>query len=230
MASESKSFPAPLPAPERPIPFTVMRSWALWLQVGLIYSFIVIASWIPAGRWKASLMLATVSTVAVFALCSRYTGREMGLGLPSATDSLAILGWGLLVAPCIPLLAITMGLRFPPVRVVPWRGVWQYAVWALIQQFALQSFFFVRLRTLLGSRRALLAASLLFSSVHLPSPVLTVATFFGGLFFCEMFRRHRSIVPLGIVHALLGLTIAASFSDRLLHHMRVGIGYLSFHH
>ncbi len=121
------------------------------------------------------------------------------------------------------------GLRFPPVRIVPWRGAWQYAVWALMQQFALQSFFYVRMESLVGSRRAVLAAAVLFSSVHLPSPVLTIATLMGGLFFCEMFRRYRTILPLGVVHAALGLTIAASFSDHLLHHMRVGIGYLAFH-
>jgi hypothetical protein len=44
-----------------------------------------------------------------------------------------------------------------------------------------------------------------------------------------MFRRYRSIVPLGLAHAALGLTMAASFSDSLLHHMRVGIGYLVLH-
>jgi hypothetical protein len=43
-----------------------------------------------------------------------------------------------------------------------------------------------------------------------------------------MFRRYRSIYPLGIVHAMLGLTIAMIMPDSLLHHMRVGIGYLRY--
>jgi hypothetical protein len=47
--------------------------------------------------------------------------------------------------------------------------------------------------------------------------------------FCEMFRRYRNIFPLGLVHAVLGLTIAASLPDSLLHHMRVGLGYLTYH-
>ena len=37
------------------------------------------------------------------------------------------------------------------------------------------------------------------------------------------------LFPLGVVHAALGLTIAASLPDSLLHHMRVGIGYLMYH-
>jgi membrane protease YdiL (CAAX protease family) len=112
---------------------------------------------------------------------------------------------------------------------VPWRRAWQYAIWALEQEFILQSFFYVRLESFLGSRRAVWGAALLFCAAHLPSPVLTLLSLIGGLLFCEMFRRYRNIFPLGLVHAVLGLTIAASFPDSLLHHMRVGLGYLSHH-
>ena len=70
-------------------------------------------------------------------------------------------------------------------------------------------------------------AATLFSAAHLPSPILTTFTLVGGLFFCEMFRRYRSIYPIGIVHAVLGLTIAVTMPDSLLHNMRVGIGYLA---
>jgi membrane protease YdiL (CAAX protease family) len=92
----------------------------------------------------------------------------------------------------------------------------------------LQSFFYVRMESLLGSRRAVWGAALLFCLAHFPSTVLTLMSFIGGLLFCEMFRRYRNIFPLGLVHAALGLTIAASLPDRLLHHMRVGIGYLLY--
>jgi hypothetical protein len=43
-----------------------------------------------------------------------------------------------------------------------------------------------------------------------------------------MFRRYRSIYSLAIVHAMLGVTIALTVPDSLLHHMRVGIGYLRY--
>jgi len=77
--------------------------------------------------------------------------------------------------------------------------------------------------------RAVWVAAVLFASAHIPNPVLTVATLLGALFFCEMFLRYRSIYPLGIVHAMLELSLAASFPDALLRHMRVGLGYLQFH-
>jgi membrane protease YdiL (CAAX protease family) len=68
----------------------------------------------------------------------------------------------------------------------------------------------------------------LFAAVHLPSPLLTTFTLIGGLLFCEMFRRFRSIYPIGVVHALMGLTVALTMPDSVLHHMRVGIGYLRY--
>ena len=229
MASESKSFPEVLTSPSAAISADRAGQWSLWSQISLVYALITIACWTPESLLKVGLMVATASVVMLLAVCGRYTGKEMGLGFPPLRGSLLILGWGILFAAGIPIIGISTGLRFPPVRIVPWQGAWQYALWALMQQFALQSFFYLRMESLLGSRRAVGAAALLFSTVHLPSPVLTVGTLLGGLFFCEMFRRYRNIVPLGLVHALLGLTIAASFSDTILHRMRVGIGYLAFH-
>jgi hypothetical protein len=229
MAAESKSFPQVLTYPPAAVAEERTSQSGLWLQIGSVYFLIMVASWTPQGFWKVGFMIATTALVVLLALSSRYTGREMGLGIPPLRGFLTILGLGFLCAACIPVIAMLTGLRFPPVRVVPFHGAWQYALWAVMQQFALQSFFYLRMESLLGSRRAVLAAAVLFATVHLPSPVLTVGTLLGGLFFCEMFRRYRTIIPLGVVHALLGLTIAASFSDRLLHHMRVGIGYLAFH-
>ena len=110
---------------------------------------------------------------------------------------------------------------------LPWSRSWQYALWALLQEFILQSVFFLRLESVVGSRRAVWASSLLYALAHIPSPLLTILSFSGGLLFCECFRRWRNLYPLGIIHAALGLTIAASLPDKWLHHMRVGIGYLT---
>jgi membrane protease YdiL (CAAX protease family) len=103
------------------------------------------------------------------------------------------------------------------------------AVWAMTQQFMLQSFFFVRLEAALGSRQAVWAAALLFALPHIPNSLLTLLSFLGAASFGEMFRRYRNLYPLGAIHAVLGLTIAASFPDCILHHMRVGLGYLMYH-
>ena len=135
--------------------------------------------------------------------------------------------WGALLMVAIVVIGSALH-NLGPAQRVPWERVWKYALWALEQQFILQSFFYVRMESVLGSRRAVWGSSLLFSAAHLPSPVLSFMSFIGGLLFCEMFRRYRNIFPLGFVHAALGLTIAASLPDSLLHHMRVGIGYLLY--
>ena len=71
-------------------------------------------------------------------------------------------------------------------------------------------------------------SAVLFSLLHLPNWPLTALTLVGGLFFTEMFRTYRSLYPLGIVHAAMGIAIAYSFPDSLMHHMRVGLSYWRF--
>ena len=162
-----------------------------------------------------------------FTLRGRYSIRELGLARPgSGAFVMFVSGAVMVVTIALAGLAIH---SFGPAQPVPWRRAWQYAIWALQQEFILQSFFYVRLESLLGSRRALWAAAFLFGVPHLPSPVLTLLSFVGGWLFCELFRRYRNIFPLGVVHAMLGLTIAASLPDSLLHHMRVGLGYIVYH-
>src|SRR5882757_9438047 len=113
MASESKSFPAILPFPQTGRQITLVRGWVLWLQIALVYALIVLASWTSEGRWKVSLMLTTAAMIAGFALCGRYTAREMGLGISSSQGAVVILGWGLLLAACIPA-GSTFRLAFSP--------------------------------------------------------------------------------------------------------------------
>jgi hypothetical protein len=200
----------------------------LWLQVAIAYLLILVAVWTPNGALKLVWVCLAAIFIVVPTAVSGYSIRQLGIHAPPKTGTFGTLIAGIALASAIPLGAALLGANVGT-RPVPWQSAWQYAIWAVIQQFILQSFFYVRLEGLLGSRRALPVAAALFAAAHLPSPVLTGATFLGGLFFCEMFRRYRNIYPLGVVHALWGLTVARSFSDAILHHMQVGIGYLSFH-
>jgi len=147
--------------------------------------------------------------------------------LPKTFGASVVLGIGFLLVVFMMLLVHLAGGEIPANQTWPaLQSVWGYVIWSLIQEFILQSFFFNRFEELYGSSAAVWIASTLFAAAHLPSPVLTTATLIGALFFCEMFRRYRSIYFLGIVHAMLGLTIATVTPNSLLHHMRVGIGYL----
>jgi membrane protease YdiL (CAAX protease family) len=196
------------------------------LQVGLVFALIMMAVWTPTGRVNAGAILSAALCTLWLTARGRYSVRELGLARPwSGAVSMVIFGAVLVIT----LVAVGSAMKsLGPAHPVPWNKAWQYAVWALLQEFILQSFFYVRLESLLGGRRAVWAAALLFAATHVPSPLLTLLSFGGGLLFCEMFRRYRNILPLGLIHAALGLTIAACFPDSLLHHMRVGVGYLSY--
>ena len=240
MSSQSKTFPDALNSCNSsgaPVSGNVAGEGSddlLWLQLAIGYGLILAAVWTPEGPLKLAWVLLVTFAVMVSAVFGRYSWREMGLGIPGARGMFWVIAGGLLLAATVPLTATVFHAGGGPIRSLSWHlgswhSGWQYAIWAVLQEFILQSFLYLRLESLLGSRRAVLAAATMFAAAHIPSPILTFCTLVGGLFFCEMFRRYRSIIPLGLVHAMLGLTIAVSFSDGILHHMRVGIGYLAFH-
>lgn len=196
-------------------------------EIAIVFACILAALWTPQGRVNALFSISAAACVVAFAVAGRWGARDLGLTRPVAGAGNMLLA-GALLCGAIALIGIPLR-HVGPTYSVPLRRSWQYAIWALQQEFILQAIFFVRLEAMLGEKLAVLAAAGLFSLVHIPSPVLTVLSLLGGIVFCEMFRRWRNIYPLGIIHAALGLTIAASLPDRWLHHMRVGIGYLVLH-
>lgn len=197
------------------------------LEIIVVFALLLGAVWTHQGRLNAVLSITAAVCVLTFAIAGRWTAPELGLTRPLA-GAVSILGTGTVL--CIAIAVTGYALRFAGHGYrVPLGRSWLYAVWALEQQFILQGIFFVRLEALLDERHAVLATAFLFALAHLPNPVLTPLAFCGGILFCELFRRWRNLYPLGIIHAALGLTIAASLPDRWLHHMRVGIGYLFSH-
>lgn len=195
------------------------------LQIGLVFGLILVAVWTPQGRLNSAVSLAAAGFTVMLAFRA-HSLEELGFSRPLA-GTLVILAAGALLVLLIAAAGSLTRTLGPP-QPLPLYRAWQYAIWALLQQFILQSFIYLRLESVMGSRPAVLGAALLFSVAHFPNPWLVGLSLVGALFFCEMFRRYRNIFPLGLVHAALGLTIAASLPDHWLHHMRVGIGYLKY--
>jgi multisubunit Na+/H+ antiporter MnhB subunit len=226
MATETKSFISPMSMGEISAPANWQAELIALIEVGVVFGLILVAVWTPQGRFNTYICL-TAAFLTIALSLRGHSAREMGLTQP-LSGALAILSAGAVLVGLIAAIGFSLKSVGPP-QPLPWTRAWQYGLWSLLQQFILQSFMYVRLEPLLGWRRAILTASSLFAVAHLPSPVLTVLSFLGAMFFCFMFRRYRNIFPLGVVHAALGLTIAASLPDRLMHHMRVGLGYLRYH-
>jgi len=237
MTLQTKTFDAsaadPVPLPnlwQRAVDVPrAYRCYFTFFQLLIVYLFIECALWSSRLAVRNQWALITAITVLVFVLVDRPSLRRMGLSLPTSFGACLVLAVSFAAAVFLVAMTRWAGGQVPANPTWPSLHLtWQYVVWAMIQQFVLQSFFFTRCEELFGSSAAVWVAATLFAAAHLPSPILTTFTLVGGLFFCEMFRRYRSIYPLGIVHALLGLTIAVVVPDSLLHHMRVGIGYLRY--
>lgn len=205
-----------------------LSTLAAWLEVGLVFALILLAVWTRQGVVNTLASLSAMGCILWFTSRSPYSMRELGFLAPTS-GAMITLSLGVILAVMIVASGAFMKLVMGPSHPVPMDRAWQYAIWAFAQEFILQSFFYLRLKSVLGHRRAAWFAAGLFAVAHLPSPALTVLSFIGALLFCELFHRYRNLVPIGLVHALLGLTIAASLPDSLLHHMRVGIGYVMYH-
>jgi hypothetical protein len=193
-----------------------------------VFSAIMVAVWTPVGHVNVAANLLAMLSICWFTLRGPFSARQMGLTFPLSA-SLVPLAVGVGFAGVIATSGYFLCQRLGPPHSVPWPRAWQYVVWSVVQEFILQAFFYVRIRSILGHRRAVWWAAALFAIVHLPSPLLTFLSFLGGVVFCELFNRYRALVPIGVAHGLLGLTIAATMPDSVLHHMRVGIGYLTYH-
>ena len=154
----------------------------------------------------------------------------LGLGLRGIHRSLWLVGVALLFAAIQIVISMQFTTLHPMYGPVPvGRHMWGYVIWAFLQQFVLQDFFLLRLLRLMPSpKSAVITAAAMFAIVHLPNPLLTVATLVWGLIACTVFLKYRSIYSLGLIHGILGLCIAVSIPNAIHHHMRVGLGYLLY--
>jgi hypothetical protein len=199
-----------------------------WAQIGIAYTAIQVALWTDGTVQSVSSLLATVFIIGMTMLGGR-SARQLGLTLSNVGRALWVVPLASMIATTMLFAASAAGTLRDPHAFLAGRAIVGYGIWALVQQFMLQSFFFVRVESALGSgRKACWAAAALFAAAHIPNPALVVGTMLSGLLLCEFFRRYRNIYPLGMAHAILGFAIALSLPDWVLRHMRVGIAFLTF--
>jgi len=197
------------------------------LAVIVAYLLIVGALW-SYGPLQQVLIWLDASWITCCTLLQRRSTRELGLRADGFRQSIWFPLAGLALAAAVIWIARSAGTAHIPPHLYAWHA-YPYVLWAFEQEFILQSFIFLNLEQVLGTRSAIISSTLLFASAHIPNPLLTVCTFFGGLLFTSVFARYRNLWTVGIVHALLGLTIAFTVPDTINHHMRVGLGYLRYH-
>jgi len=202
---------------------------SLWWQVLLVYVSLEGALW-TAGVVQGFFIILTVALTIVWTFAERHPWPDLGLNPAAIRRAWWIAPVGAVIAGLILLAAWHWHtFRAPAGTLVVCVNVVLSLIWAFAQQFLAQSFFFLHFEDLLRSgRRAVLATALLFSSAHIPNPVLVPVTLVGGLILSEVFRRNRTLYPLAVAHALVALSLAISVPETVLHDMRVGIGYIYY--
>jgi hypothetical protein len=204
------------------------RTWG-WAQLAVAYGLVELSLW-TEGHTQRIAALAAALWIVLATVVNRRSPRQIGLGLSGLEKALIAIPVAAVVAGVIALIAWQAGTLHALFGARPplWHSL-GYVIWAMVQQFILNSFFFITLEDLLGdSKQALWWAAALFALAHIPNPVLTVGTFVAALFFVSMFRLYRNIYPLGLAHAMLGLALAMTVPEGWIRHMRVGIAYLHF--
>ena len=206
-------------------PTAVRSKRRILLELAVSYSLIMLVIWTPRP-WQKHLWWVAAAAVLITAAMSFDGFKPMGLHAANFFKSIWIAGVALLLAAIAIFVAIHLDtLRLPPGGARAFiKTYWAYALWSGVQQLLLQGFFLPRFIGISKSQgyAALLAATL-FALAHLPNPILTPVTFIWGLAACLFFLRYRTLLPLALAHAILGITIAITIPGPVDHNMRVGL-------
>jgi membrane protease YdiL (CAAX protease family) len=178
------------------------------------------------GKEQVWLGLAAMATMAAFNYFSACTAWEQGFSLRANRRAL----WMVPAAIAIGAIMVFAGARGGTLH--GWSGYRTpalhavgYATWAFLQEWMALGFVYVRLERLLSGPYAVLGCAAIFSTAHLPTPVLMAATFVMAALFAWLFRRYRALFPLAFAHALFGLTLSLALPTWVTHFMRVGAAY-----
>jgi membrane protease YdiL (CAAX protease family) len=187
---------------------------------------------VPVLGSQGSQRLTSLAVLAVvLALCAWSNRRHGG-------------GWGFRIESLGPAARLAALLTLPALAVIlgagrelgslhaPGRLAARFAVlllWALVQQFILQTVILREAKSALPRQAALLTAAGLFALVHLPNPLLTPVTFVAALGWCWVYDRHPNLLPIALSQAVASLALAAAFDPAITGGMRVGYGYFLRH-
>ena len=217
---DSTSFALSTPQPQAPI-----RTLA---ELAIGFSAIMLVLWLPTPEQLIFGPIALLGPLLLVLLSQRPTLSQLGLSGRGFVKSLWILPAAAIIAAAGILLARDSGTLHDLYK-PDFAHVGGYVIWTIYQQFLLQDYFMPRLTRVLNTDAAIAFAAVLFAVAHLPNAVLTVGTVVWGAISCALFRRYRSIIVLGLAQGLLGLCFAVCVPDAYVHHMRVGLGYWSYH-
>jgi membrane protease YdiL (CAAX protease family) len=197
------------------VPFTLAI-----LGVILSYTWLL-APWLPGGAERVP-----VAIVVVLAVWHDVRDREWGFDRRALSPGL---GAAALFTIPLALFILAGGVATGTLHD---RGDFLGApgvlvVWGGAQQWILQTVVLREAQHATGRRRGVIVAALLFATVHLPNPLLSMVTLAGALGWCTIYDRYPNIVPLALSHAIGTLAILHAFDDRITGGLRIGHAFLA---
>lgn len=196
----------------------------LFVALALIFIWIVR----PTRNDWLKIPLLTIIVAIPFVSAYRHGDslRELGLRVDNIGASARDVGLVTLVGAVLLLVvSFLVGSSFE-LSSRTLRSFLVYPFWGLIQQFAMQSFTYRRIREGVGRPTASAAlTATLFASAHLPNWPLAILTLLGGYVWCRLFEKTPNLFTLAISHGWLAVLLRYSWPAIWLHNLRIGPGY-----
>jgi hypothetical protein len=106
------------------------------------------------------------------------------------------------------------------------RDIARYLGWALLQQYLICAVCTERWRLVTGNDVfAVYFGALGFALLHTPNAALMFATFIGGLCWCAIYLRHRSLLPMAFSHAASAIVLSALLPADILLSAEVSVRF-----
>lgn len=213
----------------------VDKSLAFWEILSVITSCLI-AEWVvfSIGRGSGLALAVAVTIVFVFMFLSHRlrgeSARDIGLRLDNFVEAARLLVLPMCFASAV---LIVIGYLNGSLGFLRWRGgqsilgIPVFGIfWALMQQYALQAFINRRAQIIWGRGfRSVFLVAVMFAALHLPNPLLTMATFAGGILWAAVYQRAPNLIALALSHGLMTWVLVSTVPASLLGGLRVGFKY-----
>lgn len=203
---------------------------ALWEIISVVTSC-VIAEWVVlgfAGRNKFVIAIPILLALGLMAFSHRERGEslhDIGFRTDNFLDSCRLL----LLPTAVAVLALAATGWFTSHTLFAGHFRARYIslpLWALFQQYALNGFINRRAQLAFGKGlKSIAIVAVIFALLHLPNPLLAVATLIGGVIWAAVYQRQPNLFALALSHTVTSITLALSISPNLLNSLRVGFKY-----
>jgi len=206
---------------------------ALWEIVSIVLSFgigeWVVIAFVPQNKLMLAVPALAALSLVLFSKKERgESWRDLGWRLDNFGSAVRIIFLPTLIGAAIILLVgwQMSSIHLSRSNLVTWgTGL---VVWAFAQQLFLQGFINRRSQIIWGKGWiSVLIVAVIFAVLHLPNPILSLATFIGAIIWAKAYQRHPNLFAVALSHASLSFLLAMSLPNWLLNNLRVGFKYLA---